>query len=104
MFDFMKKSFPGTWKFIADFFEALNGNRKGHSLRKWLAVGFFWLCAVVTIRYTTSENLEGVLVILTSMITALIITYSVSNHADNKLQAGKNPSDNTTAPTDETQA
>lgn len=95
---FFKKNFPGTWKFITDFLDALNSQKKGHSLRKWLAVGFFWLTAVVTIEYTDKDNVEGVLVILTSMITALIITYSVSNHANEKLNKNNDGSsdDNTT--------
>lgn len=85
MITYIKKTFPGTWKFLADFFEALTNKKSGHSLRKWLAVGFFWLTADVTIRYTNESNLAMVLGILTGMITALVITYTVGNHQDQKL-------------------
>lgn len=85
--DFLKKHFSGTWKFFGDFFEAMNNKKSGHSLRKWLAVGFFWLMATVCLRYTTSENLDVVLTILAGMITSLVITYSVGNYAHQKLKS-----------------
>jgi hypothetical protein len=85
--DFLKKNFPGTWNFFLDFFEAMNNKKSGHSLRKWLAVGFFWIMADLSIQYTTSDNLAVVLGIHAGMITSLIITYSVANHAEKKLNS-----------------
>jgi hypothetical protein len=96
--EFFKKNFPGAWKFFSDFFEAMNSKKSGHSLRKWLAVGFWWIMAVLSFEFTTSDNLVVVLGIHAGMITSLVITYSVSNHADNKLN---HP---TTPPADEVQA
>ncbi len=72
-----KKNMPDTYMFFKSFFLALNNKPEGHSLKKWLAVGFFWLVAVCVFRYTDKDNVEGVLIILTSMITALIITNTV---------------------------
>lgn len=91
--DFLKKHFPGTWKFLADFFEAMNNKKSGHSLRKWLAVGFFWLMADLSLQYTTSENLTIVLGIHAGMITSLVITYSVANHAEQKLNSNATPNE-----------
>lgn len=72
-----KENMPDTYTFFKSFFLALNNRSEGHSLKKWLAVGFFWLCAVCVFRFTDKDNVEGVLVILTSMITALVITNTV---------------------------
>lgn len=82
----IKKYLPGVYKFVSGFFAAMNNKPEGHSLRKWLAVGFFWLTAVCVFRYTDSSNVVLVLGVLTGMITALIITYSVSNHHQMKLE------------------
>lgn len=68
---------PDTYMFFKSFFLALNNKPEGHSLKKWLAVGFFWLCAVCVFKFTGKDNVEGVLIILTSMITALVITNTV---------------------------
>lgn len=73
------RTFKKTISFIQDFLRALDNRPGGHSMRKWLAVGFFWLTAVVTLRYTDSNNVTVVLGILTGMITALVITYTVGN-------------------------
>lgn len=80
-----KNKLPGTHNFLIDFFEAMNNKNSGHSLRKWLAVGFFWLMAEVTLRYTTDQNVTAVLTILAGMITALIITYTAGNIAQQKV-------------------
>jgi|JI10StandDraft_1071094.scaffolds.fasta_scaffold768413_3 hypothetical protein len=79
-----KEKMPDTYQFFKNFFLAMNNKSEGHSLRKWLAVGFFWLCAECVFRFTTTENVAIVLGILTGMITALVITYSVTNSKSNK--------------------
>lgn len=81
----LSRNFPGTYEFIKNFFEALNNKPGGHSLRKWMAIGFFWLTCTLSIRYTDSNNLVTVIGILCGMITSLIITYSVSNYHEKKL-------------------
>lgn len=91
MISLIKKLCPGTFKFLSDFFKAMSTENGGHSLRKWLAVGFFWLVSVCVFRYTNTDNVVLVLAALTAMITALVITYSVSNHQANKLEANKPP-------------
>lgn len=80
-----KNNLPGTYNFISDFFEAMNNKATGHSLRKWLAVGFFWLMAEVILRYANEENVIAVLGVLAGMITALIITYTAGNIAQQKV-------------------
>jgi hypothetical protein len=77
--NWIQRNFPQSTKFVSDFFEAMNNKASGHSLRKWLAVGFFWLSAKVTLSYTDKDNLIMVLTILSGMITTLIITYTVGN-------------------------
>jgi len=72
-----KQNMPDTYEFFKNFFLAMNNKTEGHSLKKWLAVGFFWLVAECVFRYTDDKNVEGVLIILTSMITALVITNAV---------------------------
>lgn len=91
MTDWLKKNFPGTFKFLADFFRAMDNGKGGSSLRKWLAVGFFWLTVKVTLQYTDKDNLVVVLGILTGMITALVITYSVANIKEKGMEQSKSP-------------
>lgn len=90
--------FPKTFKkaiiFIEDFLKALDNKPDGHSMRKWLAVGFFWLTAVVTLKYTDSNNVTVVLGILTGMITALVITYTVGNSKSKKESEQKTQENN----------
>jgi hypothetical protein len=98
MIKWIKKTFPGLWGFLSDFFEAMNNKKSGHSLRKWLAVGFWWIMAILSFEFTTSENLVVVLGIHGGMLTSLIITYSVTGHATDKLNKSPNtPTDETTA-------
>lgn len=85
MRDFLNKFFPGTFNFISNFFEALSNNKSGHSLRKWLAVGFWWIMFILSMKYTTTENLIPVLTIHSGMITALIITYTAGNIQEKKI-------------------
>lgn len=87
----VKKNMPDTYAFFKNFFLALNNKKEGHSLKKWLSVGFFWLVAICVFRYTDKDNVEGVLVILTSMITALVITNTAEVAALNKKEKKENP-------------
>ncbi len=93
--DWIKKNMPDTYSFFKNFFLAMNNKQEGHSHKKWLAVGFFWLCAVCVFRYTTEGNVEGVLIILTSMITALVITNAAQTVTASKTKKDepKDPAD-----------
>ena len=66
-------------KFGTDFINALTNEKGGHSLRKLLAVGCFWVMTVVTFKYTSEANIEVVLGIYSALITALVITYTAGN-------------------------
>lgn len=95
MMKWFKKFFPDTYEFIKNFFKALNNKNEGHSLRKWLSVGFFWLIVEAVLRFTTPENLSTVVTILSGMITTLIVTYTVGNYHDQKLRKKSDlPTDN----------
>lgn len=76
---------PTLYTFFEGFFGATDHKPGGQSLRKWLAIGFFWLTCSLSIKYTDANNLVSVITVLTAMITALIITYSVSNVQEKKL-------------------
>lgn len=89
-----KSKLPGTFKFLTDFFDAMNNRKSGHSLRKWLAVGFYWIMASLSFKYTDETNLVPVLGIHAGMITALIITYTAGNIQERKLEPNE-PSPNT---------
>jgi hypothetical protein len=84
MFSLLKKYMPGTFDFMSQFFDAMNNKKGGHSLRKWLAVGFYWLMFILSMKFTTSDNIVAVLTIHASMITALVITYTTGNYHDKK--------------------
>lgn len=81
----IKENIPGTWSFFHDMARAMDNRKGGHSLRKWLAVGFYWLMWLLSVRFTTEDNLVVVLGIHAGMITTLIITYSAANVAEKKL-------------------
>jgi len=68
-------------EFGQGFLKAMNNELLGHSLKKWLAVGIFWLIVESVLRFGTSTNLEGVLVIL----SGLILTLMGLNVADKKV-------------------
>ena len=84
--DKIKKLIPGTFKFFTDFFDAMNNKKSGHSLRKWLAVGFYWIMLTLSLRYTDQTNLVPVLGIHAGMITALVITYTAGNIQQSKVE------------------
>ena len=87
MRDLLNKYFPGTFDFLKGFFEAMNNKSTGHSLRKWLAVGFFWVFAKLTLAETTPETLVPVLGVIAGLITALVITYTAGNIQEKKINA-----------------
>jgi hypothetical protein len=66
-------------KFGTNFLNALTNEKGGHSLRKLLAVGCFWVMTLITLRYTSEANIEVVLGIYSALITALVITYTAGN-------------------------
>ena len=72
-------------KFLTSFLNAMNNTVVGHSLKKWLAVGIFWIILIITIKYTNTTNLEGVLIILAS----LLLTLMGLNVADKKIKQPK---------------
>lgn len=86
MIQWFKKTFPDTYEFIRNFFKALNNKSEGHSLRKWLAIGFFWLIGATVLKYTDTNNLVSVITVLSGMITTLIVTYTVGNYQEKKLE------------------
>ncbi len=75
--------------FIKNFFNGLNNSKLGHSLKKWLAVGTFWLMAVVVFKYTTSENLFEIV----GTLSALIVTLMGINVVDKKTNGTVKPED-----------
>lgn len=91
MIIWFKKTFPDTYEFIRNFFKALNNKSEGHSLRKWLAVGFFWIISECVLRYTDPNNVVSVITVLSGMITTLIVTYTVGNYQEKKLNPPKPP-------------
>jgi hypothetical protein len=95
MFKWFRKYFPDTYEFIRNFFKALNNKNEGHSLRKWLSVGFFWLIGEAVLRYTDENNLVSVITVLSGMITTLIVTYTVGNYQERKLEKSKTQPENT---------
>jgi hypothetical protein len=101
--NFLKKYFPGTARFSEGFFNAMDNNSGPYSqsLRKWLAVGFFWLCASLAFKYTDKDNLSVVLGIFTAMITSLVITYTVGNISEKKIDNNPKPTSETKPAPDE---
>lgn len=73
-------------KFLRDFLSAMDNSPIGQSLKKWLAVGFFWIITVVTIENTSKENLLEVLVTLCSTLTLLLGIEHVFKYKVKKLE------------------
>jgi hypothetical protein len=86
MISWIKKTFPDTYEFIRNFFKALNNKAGGHSLRKWLSIGVFWVLSVICIRYTDVNNAVSMATVLAGLIVSLIVTNTVGNHYDKKLE------------------
>ena len=85
MINLVRKYMPTVYAFLKGFFGATDNRPGGQSLRKWLAIGFFWLTASLSVKYTDSNNLVSVITVLTAMITALIITYTAGNIQEKKI-------------------
>lgn len=83
--EWLKGNMPDTYEFIRNFFKALNNRPGGHSLRKWLAIGVFWILGEICIRYTDPNNAVAMATVLSGLITTLMITNTVGNHYDKKL-------------------
>ena len=79
----MKKAFI---EFVVDFLKMMNNSPEGHSLRKWMVVGFFALIFKVTDDYTTSENLEWVLFILSSTMLTFEGLYTWANMKEKQIK------------------
>lgn len=94
MIEWIKKTFPDSYEFIRNFFKALNNKSEGHSLRKWLAIGFFWIISEAVLRYTDENNLVSVITVLSGMITTLIVTYTIGNYQEKKLNTPPPPPTN----------
>jgi hypothetical protein len=97
MITWFKKTFPDSYEFIRNFFKALNNKSEGHSLRKWLAIGFFWIISECVLRFTDANNVVSVITVLSGMITTLIVTYTVGNYQEKKLNTPPPPATNESA-------
>ena len=91
MIKWIKETFPDTYEFIRNFFKALNNKPGCHSLRKWLAIGLFWVLSEICIRYTDTNNAVAMATVLAGLITTLMITNTVGNHYDKKLNISEEP-------------
>lgn len=91
MRNFLEKNMPGTLEFFQGFFGAMSNKTGSQSVRKWLAVGVYWIIFVITLRYTDKSNLIAVLTIHSSTFLSLVITYSVSTHKTKVLESKANP-------------
>jgi hypothetical protein len=85
MINLVRKYMPTVYTFLKGFFGATDNKPGGQSLRKWLAIGFFWLTASLSVEYTDKDNLVSVITVHAGMITALIITYTAGNIQEKKL-------------------
>ena len=85
MIKWFKSTFPDTTEFIRNFFKTMNNKAEGHSLRKWISVGCFWILAKICVMYTDNTNVVSVATVISSLITALIITNTVGNYQEKKL-------------------
>ena len=97
MINLVRKYMPTVYTFLSGFFSATDNKPGGQSLRKWLAIGFFWLTATLCIEYTDKDNLISVITVLTAMITALIVTYTAGNIQEKKLDKLPNGNGSDTA-------
>ena len=66
-------------KFAKDFFGALDNLPGGHSLKKWLAVGMYWLVWYVTMTFTNEHNVIEVMLIHSGNMLILAGVYTYSN-------------------------
>jgi hypothetical protein len=80
-------------KFVHDFLAGMSNERGGHSMKKWLAVGFFWLTCIICIRFTTDSNVTYVIGILTATILALMGINQLGKQSMKKLDGDDEPKD-----------
>ena len=99
MINLIRKYMPTLYTFLKGFFGATDNKPGGQSLRKWLAIGFFWLTASLSVEYTDKDNLVSVITVHTAMITALMITNTAGNYYDKKLDKSPTPDVTTTEAT-----
>ncbi len=59
-------------EFGNNFLSALTNSKSGHSLKKWLAIGTFWLMCKVVLDHTNDDNLVTVAGILSGLIVTLM--------------------------------
>lgn len=85
MITLIKRYAPTIYTFLKGFFGATDNRPGGQSLRKWLAIGFFWLICSLCVKYTDKDNLVSVITVLAGMIVSLIITYTAGNLQEKKL-------------------
>lgn len=95
-----KTTFPGVYKFFSDFFNGMNNKKEGHSLKKWLTVGFFWLIVHLCEKNTTPENLEYIITALLTALLTLAGVYTYNNLKNKKmdLEHAKPTSNESTQP------
>lgn len=84
--EWLKQNTPDTYEFVRNFFKALNNKSEGHSLRKWLAIGIFWILSEVCIRFTDPNNAVAMATVLAGLITTLMAINTVGNHYDKKIE------------------
>jgi len=96
----LKETFPGVYKFFSDFFKGMNNKEEGHSLKRWLTVGMFWLIFHITEENTTAENLEYVLAIHVTAMLSLAGIYTYSNIKTKRLDIESTKTNNNNAPTE----
>jgi len=82
----MATNMPDSYGFVRNFFKALNNKPGGHSLRKWLSIGVFWVLAEVAIRFTDNNNAVTMATVLSGLIVSLVVTNTVGNHYDKKVE------------------
>ncbi len=68
-------------EFAEGFLKAMDNHFLGHSLKKWLTVGIFWLMVVLCLRYTDPTNL----VVVLGILSGLLLTLMGLNVADKKV-------------------
>jgi len=71
-------------KFLNDFLRSMSNSPGGHALKKWIAVGFFWLIVHITIKFTDSDNLVMVLGIHTGFLAVLLGLNGFFKYMNNK--------------------
>jgi hypothetical protein len=58
--------------FVDGFLNGMTNERGGHSMKKWLAVGFFWLIFCLCMKFTDASNLSIIVGILIGAVLTLM--------------------------------